>query len=100
VQLFNAKTFTGRFRESVRNIQLGITSLKRVVRLIPSPGVVNLKTQTPGLELYRSESAKCTGTSLLLQRRVIPLCQICLDFVLTSVTVTTEVQTYHVQVTS
>ena len=38
--------------ESVRNIQLGVTSLKRVVMLIP--GVA----KTP--ELYRSESAKCT----------------------------------------
>ena len=34
---FNAKPSTD-FPESVRNIQLGVTSLKRVVRLIP--GVV------------------------------------------------------------
>ena len=57
VQLFNAKPSTDS-RESVAYYTVGITSLKRVVRLIP--GVV----KTP--DLYRSESVQCTR--LLLQR--------------------------------
>jgi hypothetical protein len=52
-----------------------------------TPGVV----KTP--EFYRSESVKCIR--LLLQRRVILRCQTGPALVPTSVT--TEVQTYHVQ---
>ncbi len=59
--------------ESVRYVQFGIAFLKRVARL--NPGALLVKTP----DLYRSESAE--RTRLLLQRRMVPLCQACQDLV-------------------